>query len=85
MPEISRFLGIVIRMFFNDHPPPHFHVEYQEFEAKIDLERFELVEGELPNRIRALVVRWAELHRDELMENWLRREQKKQLQKINPL
>lgn len=70
MPEISRFFGIVIRMFYNDHMPAHFHAEYAGSEALIEIESLELYRGELPRRALALVLEWAVLHRQELRENW---------------
>jgi hypothetical protein len=70
MPEISRFLGIVITMYFNDHDPPHFHVRYGEHRATIAIDTLELRTGSLPARVLGLVIEWAELHRPELMENW---------------
>lgn len=56
MPEISRFLGIIIRMFYNEHNPPHFHVYYNEFHAEIEITTLDYLAGKLPNRIRILVV-----------------------------
>ena len=70
MPEISCFLGIVIRMYFNDHNPPHFHVEYNEFEASVVIETLGMMEGRLPARVLSLVVEWASLHQIELLDNW---------------
>ena len=70
MPEISRFLGIVICMYFNDHNPPHFHVEYNEFEAAIVIETLGLMHGKLPSRVLSLVIEWASQHQAELLENW---------------
>jgi hypothetical protein len=70
MPEISRFLGIVIRMYFNDHSPPHFHVEYNEFEASVVIETLGIMEGKLPGKVLSLAVEWASLHQTELMQNW---------------
>jgi Domain of unknown function (DUF4160) len=58
MPTISAFYGILIRMFFNDHPPPHFHARYGEFEAKIYLATMQLVEGTSPKRALNLVLEW---------------------------
>lgn len=69
MPEISRFYGIIIRMFFDDHSPPHFHIEYQDFEATINIEDG-TVKGEIPRRALSLVYDWLDLHKDELIENW---------------
>ena len=70
MPEICRFLGIVITMYFNDHAPPHFHVRYEDFRAIVGIDPLELREGRLPPRVLGLVIEWAELHQDELLENW---------------
>ncbi|AXE17849.1 DUF4160 domain-containing protein [Runella rosea] len=70
MPEISRFLGIIIKMFFDDHNPPHFHVEYQDFKAIIDIRKAELMEGYLPTKQLKLVQAWAVLHEEELLENF---------------
>jgi len=70
MPEISRFLGIVITMYFKDHDPPHFHVRYGEHRASVVIASLELRRGSLPPRVLGLVIEWAELHRPELMENW---------------
>lgn len=70
MPEISRFLGIVIRMYFNDHNPPHFHAAYNEFEASVLIETLGILEGRLPPKVLSLTVEWASLHQVELLENW---------------
>ncbi len=70
MPEICRFYGIIIRMFFRDHLPPHFHVEYAEFKGKINIIDGELIEGSLPKKALRLVQAWTELHRDELLINY---------------
>ena len=70
MPTISQFYGIVIRMFYNDHAPPHFHAQYGDAKATIDIARLEVLEGELPRRARQLVLDWAELHQGELQCNW---------------
>lgn len=70
MPTISRFFGIIISMYYNDHLPTHFHAKYGESSAQVGIETLEIVEGELPRRALALVLEWAALHRDELRENW---------------
>ncbi len=70
MPEISRFLGIVITMYFNDHNPPHFHARYEESRALIGIEPLELREGQLPPRVLGLVIEWGKMHQAELMQNW---------------
>lgn len=70
MPEIARFYGIIIKLFFGDHPPPHFHAVYGEFVGVFSIDTLEMIEGDLPNRAKKLVVEWAELHRQELTEMW---------------
>ena len=85
MPEICRFLGISIRMFFNDHDPPHFHVQYNEFRAKVEIEGLRTADGRLPPRVLGLVHEWADLHRDELLANWLSLRASGTFHKIDPL
>ena len=63
MPQISRFFGIIISMFFNDYNPPHFHARYGEFEALISIEDFSVIEGSLPSRALGLVIEWASIHK----------------------
>ncbi len=72
MPEISRFYGIIIRMFLIDrgHPPRHSHIKYGEHEAVMDLVNLILIEGHLPGRCLQLVREWAGLHQSELLEMW---------------
>ncbi len=70
MPTISRFFGIVIRMYFDDHAPPHFHAFYAEQEAEIGIDSLGLLAGRLPPRAFALAVEWAAQHQDELRRNW---------------
>jgi len=70
MPEISRFLGIIITMYFNEHNPPHFHVRYNEYRASVEIKTLNVISGVLPARVRGLVDEWAEIHRDELLEIW---------------
>ena len=70
MPELSRFYGIIIRMYFGDHNPPHFHVEYSGHLAEIDIRTLEIIAGKLPKRAYNLVLEWATEHRTELLENW---------------
>ena len=77
MPEIARFYGIIIKLFFGDHPPPHFHAVYGEHNALFDIETLEMFEGDLPNRARKLVVEWASLHQNELLEMWNNQEFRK--------
>lgn len=70
MPEICRFLGIVISMYFDDHNPPHVHVRYNEHRAVMDLRTFNILAGRLPARVRGLVEEWAEKHQNELVVMW---------------
>lgn len=67
MPTLSMFYGIIIRMFFDEHAPPHFHAEYGEFKATIGIRELELLAGFLPRRARELVLDWGELHQAELL------------------
>jgi len=62
MPELSRFYGIVIQMYFGDHPPPHFHAIYGASKAIVDIESLSFIEGQLPPRARGLVIEWASIH-----------------------
>jgi len=72
MPEISRFFGIVIVMHWGEreHPPPHFHARYGDWEVSVDIETLEVFDGHLPRRALNLILDWAELHRAELLANW---------------
>lgn len=70
MPEISRFFGIAIRMYFLDHAPPHFHALYGDAEAQIQIDPVRVLAGRLPPRPLALVLQWATLHQSELLANW---------------
>ena len=70
MPEICRFYGIVIKMYFADHAPPHFHAEYAEAEAKIAIDSLAVISGKLPPRAMGLVAEWASLHQPELQTLW---------------
>jgi hypothetical protein len=84
MPEISRFLGIIIRMYFREHPPAHFHAEYGEYEITVDIETG-IVTGRFPRRALNAVLEWYVLHKDELMTNWETAMKRKPLSKIEPL
>lgn len=85
MPEICRFLGIVIYMYFNDHNPPHFHVKYGKYRATIHIENLGIVDGNLPSRVHSLVVEWASLNQKELMDNWTNLIKIGTFNKIKPL
>jgi hypothetical protein len=72
MPEISRFYGIVIQMYFGDHPPPHFHARYAGQKAKIGIDTLAVLDGSLPPRALALTIEWAALHQEELRDAFAR-------------
>ncbi len=84
MPELSRFLGIVIGMFYREHGRPHFHAVYGEHEVTVEIETG-VVTGRFPKRALGLVLEWAALHRDELLENWGLSRDKQPLKRIAPL
>jgi len=85
MPELSRFFGIIIRMFYSDHEPAHFHAIYGEYEALIEIDTLAVFRGALPRRALALVLEWAALHRNELRDDWRRARAGEMLKEIEPL
>ena len=85
MPEISRFYGIVIRMFWREHGPPHFHAAYGNARALIGIDDLAVLKGHLPTRARGLVVEWASLHQAELRNAWERAKRSEAPGKIAPL
>jgi len=85
VPEISRFLGIVIAIYWKEHGVPHFHAKYAGYRASFSIDDLRLLEGSLPPRVTALVLEWAFLHRVELMENWNLAMAGKALRNIEPL
>jgi hypothetical protein len=85
MPELSRFFGIIIGIFYREHGRPHFHAVYGEFEAVIDIETGDVISGELPRRALSLVSEWQSAHRPELREDWALAREHKELKKIPPL
>lgn len=84
MPAISMFYGIVIRMIFDDHNPPHFHAVYQDFEGSFDLDG-NMINGDIPRKQRNLILAWATLHHDELVANWSLAKNRETPYKIEPL
>ena len=84
MPEISRFYGIIITMFINDHNPPHFHVRYEQYRALIEIKTGKFY-GQLPGRALALITEWMNCQKDELLENWELLKNGEQFKKIKPL
>jgi hypothetical protein len=85
MPEISRVFGIIIAMFYDDHAPPHFHVRYGEQKAIIAIDTLTILRGQLAPRVRGLVMEWAALHKEELLEDWTLAKNQAPLKKIQPL
>ena len=85
MPVISLFYGLRITMKWDEHNPPHFHVEYAEYKAIIFIQENIVGKGYLPNKQLRLVLAWCELHKDELMQNWELAKNGQLLNPINPL
>jgi hypothetical protein len=85
MAEVSRFYGIVIRMYFDDHMPPHFHADYGGLEAVVSIHPLGVLRGKLPRRALRLVRRWAGAHRMELQANWDRARAGGSIEQIEPL
>ena len=85
MPEICRFFGIVVKMFFDDHNPPHFHAYYGEHEALIDIHNLSIFAGRLPPRAIGLVMEWANIYQKELLDDWARAQRHQPILTIAPL
>ncbi|GAA0121014.1 MULTISPECIES: DUF4160 domain-containing protein [Clostridium] len=85
MPEISLFFGIRVTINYNGHVPPHFHAEYNGDKAIVDIINGKILRGYLPKRQLKLVLAWAEIHKDELMQNWELAKNHEPLYKIAPL
>lgn len=85
VPRLSAFYGIVIAMYFDDHPPPHFHARYGEHEAQVAIASGEILNWSLPRRAHALVRDWAELRRAELEADWELARLERPLVSIEPL
>lgn len=84
MPEISRFYGIVIQMYFNEHNPPHFHATYQDYKVLVTIDAG-IVEGKMPKRALNLIFEWLDIHKDELIQNWDTIQRTGDYVKIEPL
>ncbi|MEY4977842.1 MAG: hypothetical protein RLZZ352_112 [Pseudomonadota bacterium] len=82
MPTLSIFFGIIVRMWHDDHPPPHIHVEYQGFEALVNIATGNVAEGELPRKVATIVKEWCQVHQAELQENWQRAQRFEPLERI---
>jgi hypothetical protein len=85
VPEISRFLGIIIAMYYNEHNPPHFHARYGEFKIEISIKTLSVLAGKLPPRAMGLVMEWASQHQDDLMADWELACKNAELKHIDPL
>src|SRR5258708_300996 len=85
MPEVSRFFGIVIRMYFDEHDPPHFHAIFAGRELQVGIDPIALLEGKLPNRAESMVIEWAARHQLSLMRNWNRLRNSQPAERIEPL
>ncbi|NER97325.1 MAG: DUF4160 domain-containing protein [Symploca sp. SIO1B1] len=85
MPVVSQFYGILIRMFYNDHVPPHVHAVYGEYELIVTISPITILQGKAPNRVRSMVLEWTALHQQELSDNWNRCRQGEPLLRIEPL
>jgi hypothetical protein len=85
MPVISRFLGIIIMMFYKDHNPPHFHIKYNEYRGVFSINELKLIEGELPKRVISIILEWANEHRNDLLNDWEKAKNKEELINIEPL
>jgi hypothetical protein len=85
MPELSRFLGIVIAMYHRDHAPPHIHARYGDAESAIRIDPPTVLDGRLPPRVVALVIEWITLNREALLANWSRARRRELLLPIPPL
>ena len=85
MPELSRFYGIVVKIYAGDHPPPHIHATYGEFRAIVDIQDVAISGGRPPLRAQGLVLDWTRLHQRELIEAWALAKQSRPVFKIAPL
>lgn len=85
MPLITEFYGILIRMFYNDHAPQHFHAVYGEHEVVVGISPIRILDGEAPNRVRSMVLEWSALHQTELLDDWERCRRAEPLLPIPPL
>lgn len=85
MSELSRFFGIIIIMHYKEHNPPHFHIQYNEYNAIFDMEQEAVIDGFIPKKQIRLVLAWFEIHKEELLQNWENAMNKKEFIKIEPL
>ena len=85
MPEIARFFGIIISMYYDDHNPPHFHARYGDESVVVSISALTILEGQMSPRAFGLVIEWAALHKEELMEDWDLARKNQSPKKITPL
>ncbi len=85
MPIISKFYGIKIMMYWDEHFPPHFHAEYNEYKILVDIQNGVVIKGVFPGKQIKLVLAWCEIHKDELIKNWKNAKNHEEMNKINPL
>lgn len=85
MPEISRFFGITIRLYYGEHSPPHFHAQYGEHRAVVEILTLTIFGGQIPPRAMGMVIEWASLHREALLDLWQRAANRQSLYKVPPL
>lgn len=85
MPEISRFFGLIVAMYYDDHPPPPFHARYGGQKGRFAIDDLRMLDGDLSPRTRGLIIEWASQHLDELRQNWARAEGHAALLPIKPL
>ena len=82
MPEVSRFFGVRIAIYYNEHDPPHFHAYYQSFDASYSIENGERIKGKMPVNLEKVIIKWSKKHNNVLMKNWNLAKNKKPLMKI---
>ncbi len=85
MPEISRFYGIIITMYYNDHNPPHFHARYGNDVVMVEIENLKILEGSFPTRASTMVLEWAKYNQNKLLKNWENIRNEKPVFRIDPL
>jgi len=85
MPEICRFYGIIVALFYDEHNPPHFHARYGEYKVAVDIRSLVVLEGELPPRALGMLIEWASQHQAELLKDWELARDGRPPQKIEPL
>jgi len=85
LPELTRFFGIIISMYYNDHSPPHFHAKYEDAQVSIRIEDGHVIDGSLGARALRLVEEWRILHKVELLNDWTLAQTRQPLVKIEPL